>query len=129
MSHVVIKSQAAFEDLAASTVLYRHTIAVLGSVCSSVASNSRNRRHLGTSPSVWMLGSASCVSVGCSKAEILPSDRVSKACFQTIEMLLKLESSAGSIINMLKSRSLTTPLLLHAGESVLPASIIITLLV
>ena len=74
---------------------------------------------------LWMLGSASCVSVGGSKGEILPSDRVSKACFQSIEMLLNLESSAGSILNMLKSRSFDNTLLLHAGDSVLPSSILV----
>ena len=58
-----------------------------------------------------------CVSVGCSKGEILPSDRVSKACFQNIEMLLKLESST------VNSKSFWQHL--HAGESVLPASILV----
>ena len=121
---MVIKSQAAFEDLeleAASTVP-THTSAVLGSVwkCPFAAALRVTRAIVGiwALHHLWILGSASCVSVGCSKEEILPSHSVSKACFQTIEMLLKLESSAGSILNTLKSRS-------HAGESVLPASIFV----
>ena len=146
---MVIKSQAAFEDLeleAASTAP-THTIAVLGSVwkcpfCSSIILRVTHAivsiwalHHVLVSVwkcpfcssiilrvthaivsiwalhHLWMLGSASCVSVGCSKREILPSHRVSKACFQTIQMLLKLESSVGSILNTLKCRSLTTTLL------------------
>ena len=58
-------------------------------------SDSRNRRHLGTHH-LWNLGSASCVSVGCSKGEQLERFyllTVSKTYFQSIEMLL---SSAGS---------------------------------
>ena len=60
-----------------------------------------------------------------AEGEILPSDRVSEACFQSMEVLLNLESSAGSIFNMLKSRSFDNTLLLHAGNSVLPASILV----
>ena len=40
-------------------------------------------------------------------------------------MLLNLESSAGSVLNMLKSRCFDNTLLLHTAESVLPASILV----
>ena len=130
ISHVVIKSEAAFEDIeleAASSVDTR-------SLCLACFGNALFAEALRVTCAIvgiwalhhlWMLGSASCVSVGGSKGEILPSDRVSKACFQSMEMLLNLESSAGSILNMLKSRRFDNTLLLHAGDSVLPASILV----
>ena len=42
-------------------------------------------------------------SVGGSKTELLPSDRMCKACFQSVGKLLKVESSASSILNTLKA--------------------------
>ena len=74
---MVIKSQTAFEDLeleAESTVLTHIRCA-----------------WLGTSPSVDAGISELCQCL-------------MQACFQSIEMLLNMESSAGSILNMLKSR-------------------------
>ena len=66
-------------------------------------SDSRNRRRLGTSSSVDARVSELFQSVGGSKTELLPSDRVCKACFQSVEKLLKVESSASSIVNTLKA--------------------------
>ena len=70
-----------------------------------------------------MLGPVNSVSVGCSEGGILPPDHMSKACFQNAEMLLKVESSASSILNMLtvSTTSLKSELL-HTSESVLPSS-------
>ena len=68
--------------------------------CSSVVSDSRNRRRLGTSPSVDARVSELFQSVGGSKTKLLPSDRMCKAC---VEKLLKVESSASSIVNTLKA--------------------------
>ena len=70
--------------------------------CSSVVSDSRNRWRLSTS-SVDARVSELLQSVGGSKTELLPSDRMCKACFQSVEKLLKVESSASSIVNMLKA--------------------------
>ena len=120
---MVIKSEAAFEDLeleAASSVDTRS--AWFGNALFVAALRvTRAIVVIWALHHLWMLESASCVSVGGSKGEILPSDRVSKA---TMEMLLNLESSSSSILNMLKSRSFDNTLLLHAGDSVLPASIL-----
>ena len=66
-----------------------------------------------------MLGSVSSVSVGCSKGEILPSDHVCKACFQSVEMLLKVESSANNILGLKSISFDNTSELLHADESIL----------
>ena len=124
---MVIKSEAAFEDLeleAASSVDTR-SLWFGNALFAAALRVTRAIIGIWALHHLWMLGSASCVSVGGSKGEILPSDRVSKACFQSIEMLLNLESSAGSILNMLKSRSFDNTLLLHAGDSVLPASILV----
>jgi len=71
--------------------------------CSSVVSDSRNRRRLGTSPSVDARVSELFQSVGGSKTELLPSDCVCKACFQSVEKLLKVESSSSSILDTLKA--------------------------
>ena len=71
--------------------------------CSSVVSDSRNRRRLGTSSSVDARVSELFQSVGGSKTELLPSDHMCKACFQSVEKLLKVESSASSIVNTLKA--------------------------
>ena len=67
------------------------------SFCSSVVSDSRNRRRLGTSPSVDARVSELFQNVGGNKTELLPSDRVCKACFQSVHKLLKVETSAGGI--------------------------------
>ena len=71
--------------------------------CNSVVSDSCNRRRLGTSPSVDARISELFPSVGGSKTELLPSDCVCKACFQSVEKLLKLESSSSSILDALKA--------------------------
>ena len=71
--------------------------------CSSVVSDSRNRRCLGTLPSVDARVSELLQSVGGSKTELLPSDCVCKACFQSVEKLLKVESSSSSILDTLKA--------------------------
>ena len=71
--------------------------------CSSVVSDSRNRWRLGTSPSVDARVSELFRSVGGSKTELLPSDCVCKACFQSVEKLLKVESSSSSILDTLKA--------------------------
>ena len=73
------------------------------SVCSSVVSDSRNRRRQGTSPSMDARVSELFQSVGGSKTELLPSDRMCKACFQSVEKLLKVESSSSSILDTLKA--------------------------
>ena len=62
-----------------------------------------NRQRLGTLPSVDARVSELFQSVGGSKMELLPSDRVYKACFQSVEKLLKVESNASSILNTLKA--------------------------
>jgi len=62
----------------------------------------RNRWHLGTSPSVDARVSELFQSVGGSKKELLPSDYVCKVCFQSVEKLLKVESSSSSILDTLK---------------------------
>ena len=100
---MVIKSEAAFEDLeleAASSVDTRSLcLAWFGNALFAAALRvTRVIVGIWALHHLWMLESASCVSVGGSKGEILPSDHVSKACFQSMEMLLNLESSAGSII-------------------------------
>ena len=74
--------------------------------CSSVVSDSRNRRRLGTSLSV---DTKLFQSVGGSKTELLPSDCVCKACFQSVEKLLKVESSFSSILDTLKASIQTLP--------------------
>ena len=73
--------------------------------CNSVVSDSRNRRRLGTSRSLSVDASVSELfqSVGGSKTELLPSDCVCKACFQSVEKLLKVESSSSSILDTLKA--------------------------
>ena len=70
--------------------------------CSSFVSDSRNRRRLGTSLSVDVRVSELFQSVGGSKTELLPSDCVCKACFQSVENLLKVESSSSSTLDTLK---------------------------
>ena len=71
--------------------------------CCSDVTDSRNRRRLGASPSVNARVSALFQSVGYSKLAILPSDRVCKACFLSVEKLLKAESSASSILTTLQA--------------------------
>ena len=71
--------------------------------CNSVVSDSRNRRRLGTSLFVDARVSELFRSVGGSKTELLPSDCVWKACFQSVEKLLKVESSSSSILDTLKA--------------------------
>jgi len=79
--------------------------------CSSVVSDSRNRRRLSTSPSVDARVSELLQSVGGSKTELLPSDCVCKACFQSVEKLLKVESSSSSILDALKASIQATALM------------------
>jgi len=71
--------------------------------CSSVVSDSRNWRRLGTSLSVDARVIELFQSVGSSKTELLPSDCLCKACFQSVEKLLKVESSSSSILDTLKA--------------------------
>ena len=71
--------------------------------CSSVVSDSRNRWRLGTSPSVDARVSEPLQSVGGSKTEFLPSDCVCKACYQSVEKLLKVKSGPSSILNTLNA--------------------------
>jgi len=52
---------------------------------------------------LWMLGSVSSFRVLDAAREVLPSDRVCKACFQGVENLLMVESNPSSILNMLKA--------------------------
>jgi len=73
--------------------------------CSSFVSDSRNRRRLGTSLSVDVRVSELFKSVGLGQQNgisSLPSDCVCKACFQSVEKLLKVESSSSSILDTLK---------------------------
>ena len=70
--------------------------------CSSFVSDLRNRWRLGTSLSMDVRVSELFQSVGGSKTELLPSDCVCKACFQSVEKLLKVESSSSSILDTLK---------------------------
>ena len=69
--------------------------------CSSIVSDSCNRRRLGTSLSVDARVSELFQSVGGSKTELLPSDCVCKACFQSVEKLLKVESSSSTTLDTL----------------------------
>ena len=71
--------------------------------CSSFVSDLRNRWRLGTSLSMDVRVSELFQSVGGSKTELLPSDCVCKACFQSVEKLLKVESSSSSILDTLKA--------------------------